>query len=364
MRIGFVTTDWSEVGDEDGFPTLGGSAYYRVGLPFKALKEHGHEVFLAAHLGMNPKTGELIIADWREEMTQDLEMIVLHRWMEGNAADAIRQGRAFGQVIVNDVDDHFDGLSPANHAWRTTHPMQNAKSNRAHYRKALEASSALTASTPFLRDWYRSAGLRVELIRNAVDLSEPWPRTFLGGSPVVGWTGMTSVRSGDLEVVRGSIGPFLESHGGRFHHSGHYKGLSQVQDLLKLRSSTIVTTSPAVTSQHIPELYGKFNIGIVPLNDIPFNHAKSCIKGMEYAASGVPFVASRSPEYDRLQTFHDIGLTAHKPKDWKRALEMLADEDERKKQAEHNRDKLEALSLANRWSDWADTYATLLADLR
>jgi hypothetical protein len=67
-----------------------------------------------------------------------------------------------------------------------------------------------------------------------------------------------------------------------------------------------------------------FDIGIVPLNDIPFNHAKSSIKGLEYASSGIPFVAQGLPEYQRLADM-GVGRVANTPDEWRTHMtELLA----------------------------------------
>ena len=53
----------------------------------------------------------------------------------------------------------------------------------------------------------------------------------------------------------------------------------------------------------LEELVGhlrRFDIGIAPISDIPFNHARSDIKVKEYAAVGVPWVASNRGSYARL----------------------------------------------------------------
>jgi len=42
----------------------------------------------------------------------------------------------------------------------------------------------------------------------------------------------------------------------------------------------------------LPDRIGGFDIGIAPLADIAWNHARSDIKLKEYAASGVPWLAS------------------------------------------------------------------------
>ena len=56
----------------------------------------------------------------------------------------------------------------------------------------------------------------------------------------------------------------------------------------------------------------ELGVGLVPLLDSAFNRAKSWLKGLEYAALGVPFVASPTPEYVKLAGL-GAGLLADDP---------------------------------------------------
>ena len=78
-----------------------------------------------------------------------------------------------------------------------------------------------------------------------------------------------------------------------------------------------------------------FDIGLVPLNDIPFNRAKSFIKGLEYTASGITFVAQALPEYER-RGEDGLGYVAVTAEDWKRQVERLLDYKTRKRAAGQN----------------------------
>lgn len=66
------------------------------------------------------------------------------------------------------------------------------------------------------------------------------------------------------------------------------------------------------------------DIGIVPLQDTAFNQAKSALKALEFAAAGVPVVASDLPEF---VTLRDAGLPIYlakgRRKDWTSALNRL-----------------------------------------
>jgi hypothetical protein len=87
---------------------------------------------------------------------------------------------------------------------------------------------------------------------------------------------------------------------------------------------SLVSTLPLVAPSEYPNSF-TFDIGVVPLSNVPFNHAKSWIKGIEYAAAGVPFIASRLPEYQELKDKHGIGLVAKNPIQWRKQIESLAD---------------------------------------
>lgn len=372
MRIGFACGDWgTRAVDEEGKPTLGGSGWYRSGLPSDYLKRNGHDTVLGT-LIKHSKTGEFGVVTWDSELHFDFEIIVMQRWMNTGLADEMRTARAMhGQRFVNDVDDHYDGISVTNHAWLSSHPKFDPKTgqltndrvnenNREEYRHVLAASDLITVSTPFLADRLSKYGVPVAVVRNAIDLDR-WLPHEQHDPPTLGWVGAQPWRSGDLEQLRGVIGPFLERHASwSFHHSGHI-GQTMATEQLGIDVDAVKCTMlPIERIFEYPKLFEPIDVGVVPLNDVPFNHAKSAIKGMEYAASGVPFVASAAPEYTWLREAHGIGMTARSPRDWHARLSQLEDFTERKRVAREQRKALAALDFARRWIDWLDAYASLL----
>jgi hypothetical protein len=70
------------------------------------------------------------------------------------------------------------------------------------------------------------------------------------------------------------------------------------------------------------ERMAEFAVGVVPLANSAFNHAKSDLKGVEFAALGVPFVASPLPEYQGLAA-RGVGRLATKPKRWRTQIREL-----------------------------------------
>jgi hypothetical protein len=87
---------------------------------------------------------------------------------------------------------------------------------------------------------------------------------------------------------------------------------------------------------HYPSLFENIRIGLVPLNLCDFSEAKSYLKGLEYAASGIPFIASPTHEY-RLLASEGIGRIASTPDEWRDHATELLDPDLRRAEAEKQR---------------------------
>jgi len=363
MKIGFISGDWSDIEDPDtGHPTPGGAGWYRMALPSMFLKENGIDTVYCELISVDFDSSDrgVYLHDFDGVTHDDCDMIVVQRWMDERAAEVITYARSAGQIVVNDVDDWYWGLSPKNSAYEASDPKKNPKSNRNHYRRAVNASNAITVSTPFLRDQLSADNAETHLIRNAIDLRRwEYEEPKDTPNPVVGWVGSTQFRSGDLETVSGTLQQVCKRLGASFMHAGLFGTARHAGELAGVPEE-IWMTEEGVSILEYPTLFEQIDIGIVPLSDIPFNHAKSAIKGMEYAASGVPFVAQASPEYEWLRTEMGIGITAKKPAHWVKRLLELSDADVRIEKAKENREALEALNMDRRWVDWLEVYESLV----
>lgn len=373
MKIGMASTDWAvKAADEEGRPTWGGAGWYRLGLPGAHLRDQGFDVVegtlvwsgSAKRFGVRPWPAK----DEEAEIHWDLDLVVLQRWMFASVAVETVTARRSGQVIVQDVDDDFWNLDPKNRAYFATDPRRDPVENRDHYLAALKTASAVTVSTPHLADSIRRLGVRVPtfVLPNHVEVEafrgvrEGRPQR---PSPVLGWVGATAWRSGDVETLRGLLGPFLDRHDLRAFHGGHLEGPPESTFAYQ---AGIDPERVAVEGMHpietYPSLFGGLDVGVVPLRDVAFNRAKSWIKGLEYAAAGVPFVAQDLPEYVRLQTQHGIGRVARRPRDWIRLLSALLDPDTRAAQAAEGLEAVKALDISQGVRNWRDLYMDLIAN--
>ena len=156
-----------------------------------------------------------------------------------------------------------------------------------------------------------------------------------------------------IEQLQPFFGDFLLKNRLSFHHAGHIDGHS-VQTKLGIHSETKFTHEPRKIISQYPSMFRKFDIGIVPLNNIPFNHAKSAIKGLEYTAAGIPFVESYSPEYELLAE-QGVGRVARNENEWVEHLTELLDPRIRKQEIDKNYENLKALhTIERRGTEWND----------
>lgn len=362
MRIAYCSADWGH--RDDGTPVPGGSGWARVHQIAERLSDAGHRVGIGEKVAVDRK-GLLAPLGHKGLPTMlDAEIVVLQRWMHGHAAELTRQARANGQVVIHDIDDWFWGLDPANRAHRTTSKRANPEANRHHYGKAVAAADAVTVSTPFLAKRVRERfGVKTILLRNVVDFRAFPVNTVrpVTSGLVVGWVGALQWRSGDLETMRGILGPFLDASDSTFVHHGWFPGADTdtAAERAGVAPDRAGHTRSAVEPPAYPDLLEGLDVGIVPLAEVAFNRAKSWIKGLEYAAAGVPFVAQATEEYVELAR-RGAGLVARTRAEWAEHLSSLRDPATRAQLRESGLDAARRLDINHRWTDWEAAYTGLL----
>lgn len=335
----------------------GGCRHYRCLLPAQELSRAGHKVLVGADLIALP-SGEIAGRHPQEhgKGMGGFDVVVLQRWMHERAAQIIGRARALGQAVINDVDDWFFGIPTSNAGFAATHASTDATHNVDHYRKALAASSAITVSTPYLAERLGHLGRPVYVLRNLIDLHRWRPRGPGAGVPRrVGWLGHTSYRaSGDLRVLSGVIGPWLARHPDwRFLHLGSYDDANAeaVRGILGLAPEQFEALPPCGI-EDLPAAYARFDLGLAPLEDCPFNRSKSWLKPLEYAAAGVASIASELPEYEAFACC----ATAARPREWRDLLDSFDDADTLRAAAAIARARAEQLDIARGWVAWEAVY--------
>jgi hypothetical protein len=327
IRICWMSNDLTQV--PAGTPLPGGCSYYRCYLPMYATKcdcALGYPAFISER-GFGVKETDTTARF-------GFHIAVFKIVMERQFIKQIEIAKSLGQKIVADVDDFYEGLDKSNLAYSATDPEKNKGRNREHYQKIILSADLVTVTTPFLYEWYSQRHPNVMMIRNGVLPEQFYKKPVKNEKPVIGWVGAIPWRSNDIETLRDWLPDFLEEHDLKFHHSGVAAGAPLFHDIVGIPVERMSYSGMQPITDY-SFMFPPIDIGIVPLSDIPFNHAKSTIKGLEYAASNIPFVAQGLPEYARLAEM-GVGRVAHTPDDWRREMTALLDFKVRKREAAAN----------------------------
>lgn len=247
----------------------------------------------------------------------DADVVVMQRPLNKHLGDLIPHIQKQGIAVVVDIDDDFSCLHHAHPTFNAVHPKRNRQSNWHHLKHACALADVVTTSTEALANRYGVRG-------NAIVLPNCVPEAYLEVEPnlpkmqpTIGWAGFTHSHPGDLNATRGGVAQAVDELNGRFLVIGDGKGVADALGFPGgLTRDTFDITGPVPFLEY-PEAVAQLDVGIVPLAKSAFNDAKSWLKGLEYAALGVPFVATPTIEYERLAG-EGIGFLAERPRDWRR----------------------------------------------
>lgn len=319
-RVAYLSGEWTHLPGEALIP--GGCTYYRCFLPMHASR-------FDSAMGRPAWTSQygFGVTEGDGKATFGYKVVVLKQLMDRWLPHQIEVAQSLGQKIIVDVDDLYHGLHPSNSAYIKTDPAVNKVRNRDVYEQIIRNVDMVVVSTPELLNFYKEWNPNIRLIRNSIYPEQFTRRQTQKTKPVLGWVGALGYRSGDIETLREWLPDFLEEHDLLFHHSGHVPSQGDFAAQSGINPDRLRTLPMQPMNRY--HLLFQFDIGLVPLNDIPFNRAKSFIKGLEYVASGIPFVAQALPEYERLWE-DGIGYLAVTPQDWRDKVERLLDYKTRK----------------------------------
>jgi hypothetical protein len=186
----------------------------------------------------------------------------------------------------------------------------------------------VVVSTEFLKLKRAHLNLHTTVIENAVDerrmnhlgveydvTAKPYHRGF-----VVGWTGGQSHRP-DIHSNQVGFIDGLSRLMDKYPNVRAYFHVLCPQELLSRFGSRVIFNETVVDFLDVPALYYTFPFDVccVPLQDHPFNHAKSDLRLIDMAPYNIPLVASPTTDFARHRD-RDIMTYAEDGK-WYQALE-------------------------------------------
>lgn len=290
----------------------GGCGRYRITWPTKALADQGADV-RAVRPGEPGQLEAAFVDDPAPHMVDviapDADVVVLQRPLQRHLADVVPLLQAKGVAVVVEIDDDFSAIHPRNASFETCHPGHSPDRNWQHLARACREADLVTVSTDALATVYGGHG-RVAVIPNCVPAGYLDVTKDPHDGVIVGWSGSIQTHPDDLEVTRGGVARALTATGAHFAVVGTGVGVQSRLDL-----DQPPTASGWVEIEDYPHAMAQLDIGIVPLADNRFNRGKSWLKGLEWAALGVPFIASPVAEYRRLIAA-GAGRSAERPRRW------------------------------------------------
>jgi glycosyltransferase involved in cell wall biosynthesis len=329
----------------------GGCGWYRLRWPAATLADQGYDITVdPPQLGYYRGIGE------PSRLYLDADTAVVQRITSALGVDFVATHKDHGHRVIVDVDDDLDALHP-HHPYLADVDGRVEGQHRRHLHDCCQLADAVTVTTPALAERY-GYGKAIVLpnLAPAGYLKVRHVRSKRVAEPLlVGWTGRPISHIGDARLLAG-IAPVLEKHGARFAAWGDSAARTFVEAGIPKRLQRRIPYREL--RKGYPQQVAKLDVGLVPLVDSAFNRAKSWLKGMEYAALGVPFVASRLPEYERLAAL-GAGVLAG-PGEWPAAVDaLLTSAKSRRDLAVRGREAAAALTYeahAHRWWDaWSGT---------
>jgi glycosyltransferase involved in cell wall biosynthesis len=104
-----------------------------------------------------------------------------------------------------------------------------------------------------------------------------------------------------------------------------------------------------------------FDIGLAPITSSTFNESKSFLKALEYAAMGIPVIASDFGPYPEFVQHGVTGFLAKRDKDWRDYIrELAADRELRETMGKKARELAAQYTIEGNWQKWASAYEEVL----
>lgn len=349
---------------------LDGSGCYRMLFPGRELTANGVPAAMPPARTHRNRDGSYLIEFGLREpevmATRVSTFVVQRSIQELYAKDYLPALRKLGVRTAYETDDLMTGL-PKWHPARgletaTFHVTEAYAASLAMERAAMEQSDVVTVSTEHLAEvhgWHPD----VRVLRNRLDRTmwDDVPMQYEVERPRgrlrIGYMGNAAFHRGDLELLRGVVGPWLERHPEVDFVAA---GDGRTHDLLGVPpKQRITTTGVPFHSMRLADIVAVMDVGLVPLDGVAFNESKSCLKGMEYAAAGIPCIASPTAEYRWWWKQAGNGcLLASKPAEWREALNTMLDDELRRRCGRLARATAERHWIQNHWQEWRNAWTS------
>ena len=320
-----------------------GCAWYRVVLPLSELGKHGHQVTIGT-------AGTEAVRSRRGQFD-----VIVGSMLAGHDPSQLgtwRRLSAHGRLVYEIDDDPFS-VETVNWQAYSTFARADVIDSVSH---AAEVASLVTVTTEPLARVMRQHNPNVAVLPNCVpgwvcDHQRP-RRDRLR----VGWAGGAS-HGRDIQLVTRPVREFLNRNPG---WDGHLVGTDYrpavKHDRVGFTNWVSVMGNPRAFYESLD-----FDVGLAPLQWTVFASSKSCIKALEYAALGIPVIATDAEPYRDFVVHGVTGFLVKRDHEWLGYLQQLAaDAGLRESMGAKAREHARAFTIEQNWWRWERAYSALL----
>jgi glycosyltransferase involved in cell wall biosynthesis len=301
MKIKGVTRQWE------------GGGYYRIRQPLDELARHGHETWCeAAKSDVKPGdaniiVGQLIGGQATTPVSDVYATVLVHAWWR----DLYRHA-----ALVYELDDDPFELEPTNPAYEV---YANSIAHDS-IRHCLEIANLVTVSTEPLGERMSKYNKNIAIVKNCIDESLLEMQRPQRDRLTIGWAGGAS-HIMDLRSISYGLKQTMR------HHKDvdvHFVG-ADMRPFVKAPREIRHTPWVEDTMEYYKLI--DFDIGLAPLVPTVFAETKSHIKALEYAALGIPVIASDAAPYRDFVIDGVTGFLVRRDHDWAHRLRDLINDD-------------------------------------
>lgn len=321
-----------------------GGGYYRIRQPLDELANHGHETSCEMSRsdvkadGVDIMVGQFIGGHGIQLDSSITDVVLVHRWWRR----LVRECK-----LVYELDDDPFEVEPHN-------PYYSYYMNPVAFdsiRHCIEVAHLVTVSTPALADRMRVYNPNIVVLQNRVDESLLTMQRPVRDKVTIGWAGSLS-HLDDIKECAHGLRKTLDHNDVEAHFIG--------SDFRSLINRPIRFTDWCSKTTDYYELID-FDIGLAPLRSTRFVETKSHIKALEYAALGIPVIASEAAPYRDFVIDGVTGFLVRHEHEWGvRLRELVNDEAMRQEMGVKARELASQWTIQQGWSEWESAYEGIL----